>query len=707
MPKYILDIGAKSWQSNPKCPLCSAIDNQYKYILKMAKLPNVNQLYLKQQVDILEGMVVNGYHLPQIYEANITPHKFVDNIIRNMPTYTDDIVNYVISEYGVEKREYDVFDRMNPTLYFSRWCRDCGARKPDIYDTLKLAKFDVTLKAVVRSDKHSILLSWDKIDYPFKYVIKLFKRADNTIADETCDKEGYKLLKEYSLEESRKVDSLIDEEIADGRAYYYKIIYYDEFGFSFLERKCDVWNKVWFEHKPKLLRNLRYITHRRLVRNEKGALVVDDYIYAKYDVDKSDKDFGDVIFKLNADHVPSLDYFVDDLQLLNNETFRFPNKKTRYFIKPYIRSKLFKKDWDNDHQIYPDLYFWNCDSQAEIVRYKPFAEDMYDLRFESGYRSMKIKYKIKRRNNVRFVRIMFKQSKEYICDDDGTYKIVDVPCETAVFDYEIEIKGLASNSYWVFGAFPVYDDTDADIRLEYQTIEKIRPWFTEDEWFKHDLDFYYTGYWYWHQDFDKYKLPSVEKVKLANSRDKEVIMCDGLKIKDVAPLLIHRDGCSEEFTLEFDFKMIAKTQKDRMHSYVNHKRQLKVVDTDGMWMHYKETFYNQDFFILRWEQMKMSDSLWTCTFVDNVHVHNTTIVDDKTDNFTREDEITYTNFRYYNRRIKHNNFYLHTPDKFYKVVVTIHPYFNEGLADANKNGILDIDEEIVVGKPDENFGWFP
>ena len=717
MSKYILDIGSK-WQSNAKCQLCSAIDNQYKYVIEMAKkiatseLPEETYVYWKQQVDILEGMVVNGYHIPSVYEESLTPHKFVDKNIRETPTYSDDIVNYVIKKYGdkdnVTANDYDEYERRKPTLYFSRWCRDCGARKPDIYDTLQLMKFDVTLNAVVNSDKHSVTVSWDLIDYPFVYSVKLYKKADNTLIDENTDKEGYKFVSELTISNARTISTYIDNEIADGRAYYYKICFVDEHGDVFLERKCDVWNDVWFSHTPKLLRNLKYITHRRLIKNDKGALVRDDYIYARYDVDKNDKDFGDVIFKLNTDHVPSVDYFIDDLQLINNEPFRFPNDKIKYFIKPYIRSRLFKKDWDNDHKIYPDLYYWNTDMQAEIIKYKPFAEDMYDLRFTAGYRSMKIQYRIKRRNNLKFVRIMFKQAKEYITDDnDETCKIIDVPCETAVFDFEINIEGLASNSYWVFGVFPVYDDTDADIRLEYQTIEKIRPWFAEDEWFRHDLDFYYTGYWYWNHDFDKYNLPGIDKVQRANCRDKEVIMCDGLKCKDVAPLLIHRDGCSEEFTLEFDFKMIAKTQKDRMHSYVNHKRQLKVVDSDDIWMHYKETFYNQEFFILRWEQMKMSYSLWTCTFVDNIHVHNRTMIDDKTDNFTREDSVEYTNYRYYNRRIKHNNFYLHTPDKFYKVLVKMNNYIYENDADSDKNGVLDINEEILVGKPDENFGWMP
>lgn len=704
MPRYILDIGATNWEHNDNCPMCKAIDNQYKFVQDMSKLPEVNLHYLKQQMDVLEGMLVNGYGVLHVFEANATPHKNADNLIRGMETYNDDLVNYVIDKFGTEKRKYNDYNRMQPTLYFGRFCKDCGARKPDIFDTEQLEKFDWQFVATVRQDLHSILLEWNKLDYKFKYKVRIWKKADHMTADETTDKEGYRLYGEF---DSDTVSS-IDEMIADGRAYYYKLDFVDRFGFTFKTLKTNVLNKVWFDHIPKKIYNLKFKTHRHLVRDDTGKLVHDDYIYASYDVDENDKDYGDVVFKLNADHVPSIDYFVDDYQFMSGEQFRFPDKNQYYFIKPYIRSKLFKKDWDNDHQIYPDLYFWNTDMQAELIKYKPFGEDMYDLKFEDGKRSMKITYKLKVRNKVKYVRIMFKQDDKYITDDDdGTYKVVDVPASHATYEYEVNITGLACNSYWVFGVFPVYEDTDPDIRLEYQTIVKIRPWFMEDEWFNDELDFYYVGKWYWDDDFDRYDVPQHNKIRLADCRKKQVIMCDNLQIKEVAPLLIHRDECSDCVTLDFDFKMITKTQQDRMHSFVNHKRQLKVVDTNDKWMHFNETFYGLEWLILRWEQMKFSDSAWTCTFVDNIHLHNETIKDDMTDNFTREDSLKYKNYHYYNRRIKHNALYRHSPDKFYGVDIKINPYYSDTLKDSNGNGIDDIDEDYTVGIPDENFTWIP
>lgn len=700
MPRYILDIGDNYIEHGHNCPLCEAIDNQVQYIKDMAKMPNPNRHYIKQQIDVLEGMLVNGYDLLQVYEANATTHKFVDRILRDMPTYTDDLVNYVINTYGNEKRSFNDSERRQPTLYFSRFCRDCGARKPDIFDTEQLEQFDWWVKAEIRKDLHSVLLTWNKLDYHFDYTVRIYKKADNGVPPNTeVDKEGFAFYGEFT-KETESIDTMI----ADGRVYYYKFQFIDKYGMVFKELKTDILNKVWFEHRPHLIQNLKFKKHRRLIYKD-GQYETDDYLYATYEVDSSDKDFGDVLFKVNSDHVPSLDYFIDDYTFDSENHFRFPNKSQYYFVKPYIRSKKFKKDWDDDHMVYPDLYFWNTDAQAELIHYEPFLDELYDLKFEDGIRSMKISYKLKYRNHVKYVRIMFKQDDKYITDDDdGTYKIVDVPAVHALYDYTVNIEDLASNSYWVFGVFPVYEDSDPDIRLDYQTIVKIRPWFEEDEYFNDMLEFYYTGYWYKDKDFDKYNIPTNhDKIISANARDKEVMMCDNLKMKDVAPLLIHRDYCSEICTVDFDFKMIAKTQQDRLHYYINHKRQLKCVDTDDLWMHYSETFYGQqDWLILRWEQMKFSDSEWTCTFVDNIHIHNEKIIDDKTDNFTREDEIEYTNFHYYNRKIKHNALYLHTPDKYYSVHIKINPYFNVSEEESNR-----INEEMVVGKPDENFTWMP
>lgn len=713
MSKYILDIG-KHWEHNNKCPLCTAIDNQYEYISKLAKEPTVNKEAIQHEMHILEHMMINGYGLIDVYESNSIQHKLVFDKIQRMPSYTEDVVNSALNVFGKDKGtlKFNEYVAKEPTLIFSRFCRDCGARKPDIFDTECLKDFKnaiftcelIDLKIPVDSThKQYIDLKWNSIDYDFPYTMKIWKKVDNSKIDETTDLEGYKLLLDTD-----KYFETKDTELEDGRAYYYKLQYVNEFGMVFKELKTNVLVPCYCDHIPKNISNLRFIKHRKLVKQDDLTYQTYDTFRAEYDVDKTDTDFGEVIFKINEEHVPSTDYWYTDEEFKNHESYHFVNDKKRFFLKPYIKSRLFKKDWVNDHDIYPDLYFWNTSMPVQFFQYEPFGEDIYNVKFEDGKRSMKITYNLKIRNKIKYVRIMFKQSDKYITDDDdGTYKIVDVPAVHALYDYEVNITGLASNSYWVFGAFPVYENSDPDIRLEYQTIVKIRPWFSKDKWYRNPLDFYYIGKWYSDKDFDRYKVPSWDKISLADCRKKNVMMCDKIQMKDVAVLLIHDDDCSECFTLDFDFKMIAKTRQDRLHNFVNFQPQLKVVDTYDKWMSFERSYYNYEYMIIRWEQMKFADTKWTCTFIDNVHVHNETIVDTDTDNFTRTDTIKFKDFHYYNRTIKHNSLYQHTPKKFYGVDIVMNPYYDKHVVDKNNNGIPDDKEMIVVGNPDENFSWMP
>ena len=723
VPKYIVDETKIMWEHNDNCSLCSAIDKQYNYIEEIFKTPNYDKDYLQQQWNVLEDMLVNGYGELHTLEAESKVHKFYNNLLNDMTFYNEDINKLIINKYGNKKIKYNEDNLRQASVLFSRFCRNCGSRKPDIVNTHQLLQFEYDLKATINADCHSATISWNPIDYPFDFTVKLYKRADNTQIDTIKDKDnndvpdlskGKFILQNDEKIWYRYVDtfhnndilSYNDTMIADGRAYYYALEYYDVDNMNFQTIFAHTYNKTWFDHIPKLLKNLKYKQHRHLIKDSTGKLVTDDFIYAYYE-DNNDMDFGDVFFKLNSDHVPSLDYFITDYQFQNHEKFHLPDNNTSYFIKPYIRSKLFKKDWDNDHQIYPDLYFWNTDSQAELIHYKPYYDEMYNLKFEDGICSMKISYDLKIRNHIDHIRIMFKQDNQYITDDDdGTYKIVDVPAIHAAYHYEINITGLASNTYWVFGVFPVYIDTDADIRTEYQTIVKIKPWFVKDEYFSDEFDFTYIGKWYLNHDFDDYALPSLNHVVKANAKKKEVWMVDKQQKKDVAPLVILRETVPEYFYIEFDYKTVTKTDLDRYHYYINDKRQLKIVDTEDKWLHYKEYFYNLNYAIHRWEQMKMSDSPWTCSFVDNIHIHNFTVIDKETKNFTRKDELKYTNYHYYDRKIKHNGLFQHTPDKFYGVDIQINPY-NKDYIDMNHNGIDDIDECETIGKPNENFDWMP
>ena len=95
--------------------------------------------------------------------------------------------------------------------------------------------------------------------------------------------------------------------------------------------------------------------------------------------------------------------------------------------------------------------------------------------------------------------------------------------------------------------------------------------------------------------------------------------------------------------------------------------------------------------------MKMSDMPWTCTLVKNVHIHNYQTIDDKTDNFTVTTHVDFYDYKYYTRRIKHDDLYQHTPRKKMLVEVKINQYYDE----------QDEEDVITIGKCIDKFDWLP
>lgn len=677
MSKYILDIG-RYHEHTLNCSCCSAIDRQYNIVLALqSDLPRQNAQFLFELKN-LEKMLVNGYGLLDVYEANnMVNHptkSYVYTKLMEMPSHTDDVVNRAISTFTEQSVPYNQFISYNPTLIFSRFCKECGARKPDIFDTECLKDFrNLYFNAEYTDGK--VILSWNDIDYDFPHSYKLYKKAD------TDD--------DYTLIDEPIETQYTDRDLGDGRAYYYRLEHINERNEVIKTLENNILVPCSVDHTPLPLQDLKFIKHRYLDEN----LSQHDYIYAQYVVDEKDKDFHDVIFKVNSEHVPSHEYWMHDIVFKNHDGFVFPDSN-KYFFKAFLKSKRFKKDWICDHHVYPDLYYWYNDTNPLYMEYTDFDNDLFDLTFDDDIRSMTIKYKLKVYTTVKYVRIMFAQSNSYIHDNDAAYKIVDIPVDHAMYEYTIKITNLASNSHWVFGVFPVYENTDPDIRLEYQHIAKIRPYYNDDEYYNRPEDFYDIGKWYYDYDFSRYDLKDNSKQMLT---DEKVMMCDGLNKKEVSALLIHNVNCAEKFTVSYDVKMITKNLSDRMHTFTNHKPQMRISTTDAKWVHFERTFYNKDYVFLRWEQMKMSDMPWTCTFVKNVHIHNYQTIDDKTDNFTVTIHVGFYDYKYYTRRIKHDDLYQHTPRKKMLVEVKMNQYYEE----------QDEKEVITIGKCIDKFDWLP
>ena len=638
LSKHVLEISKNKYESNPNCEICKVLDEQFN---------NLKSFSDQEGIKRLELLLVNGYHLNNILESNNLKTKY--KLLGQYLSYNDDIYKKALHKIGEESVVYNTYNAMSPTLIFGRWCKNCGSRKHDIYDT----KFQSDLSSNLNYNLDTKTLSWKDIKFDFDHYFKIYKKSD---------------ISDFELLAETKSLELYDNDLDDGRIYTYMIQYIGLLDEVLMIDCIDVYIPV-LDHTPKDI-NFEYRIHRYLENNDNDFKII-DYLYAKYEI--NDDNFGKVIFKVNHDHVPSISYWHEDLYFDKDNRFFFPDER-QYFLKPYICSKKFKQDKDNDHKDYPDKYFWNKNSDVKIIQYKPFYKDyIYNLKFEPGKRKMHISFNLQWPNNIKELKLYFKQDDKYITDVDDTYKIITFEPYNSVEEYVIDIENLASNSSWVFAIFPTYDSCDEDIRIEYQNISLIGPYYEDEKFYKLPSDFYDINLWHLHKDFYRYDLFNKEEIRFQFNRD-TVWVCDHLNYHDVGVLLIHENDIPECFTLKYDYKFLAKTSKDRLNMFYDFKLGHKVKNSSSNWYHFEQTYINQDYVLIRWEVMKHSKIDWTCAFLDNISIKAHKIIDKHTNNFTYDEKLIIKNEYSYNKKIRHDGKHKYAPERYYYMNVKINPY---------------------------------
>lgn len=105
-------------ETNINCPLCFQIDKEYNEVFNNPLPEDIVQRKLKN----LEQFLVNGYELLTVYEKNGygSAKLFYKEKISKIKKYE--------SLHGNDFEPDDI------RLIHSRWCKNCGSRKPDIYD---------------------------------------------------------------------------------------------------------------------------------------------------------------------------------------------------------------------------------------------------------------------------------------------------------------------------------------------------------------------------------------------------------------------------------------------------------------------------------------------------------------------------------------------------------------------------------------------
>ena len=631
MSKHILKISDNKYETNRFCPICECIDKIY------------DKIKTQEDIENLETLLVNGYGLVDVLEANNMTSKY--KYLQNIPSYHDDIYNKALAQIGNKDTIYNSYNAMSPSLLFGRWCKNCGSRKHDIYDST----FNSDFSSKIEFDYDTQTLFWNDIHFDFDYSYRISRKDD--------------LGEKVVLATTKQL--YYQDELKDGRLYLYQIEVLDE-----LNNVVHTMNKYVLipslDHTPKTI-PIEYRIHRALKESESGYIPY-DYMYIRYD--DSDENLDKVLVKVNDDHVPSKTYWVHDLYFHDNK-FDFPDDRT-YFAKPYLISKKFKQKDKEDHWYYPHLYFWNESIPPVLIKKEKWYEDnIYNLNFTPDDRQMTITFSVKLPHNIKQFHLYFKQGEELITDSNDTFKHITFTAKKYIEDYVITINHLASNSKWSFAIFPEYETYDEDIREEYQSTNFITPTYELDQYFTKPEDFYDINHWHLAKDFSYYD--NYNKVYSCDDRD-IVWQCDQLPYHDVGVLLIHNLIVPEFFTLSYDYKFLDKNSDDVFNMFYNFNLEHRIGFIHSQWHSFSKLYENQRQYIIRWEVMRHAHSRQTCAFLDNIHIKAHPIIDTYLDNFTYEEDIKLKDLFYYNKKFRHNGKYRHSPKRYFHMNVNINPY---------------------------------
>ena len=674
MSSYLLRLTKGLYKSTSSCPWCEAIDAAF------AQLDDklLHEEYGQRQLANLEALLVNGYGMVRAVEsAGAVTTNMVDEAKR-IPMVSDDAVRRVAKELAGQDVTVNMNLARQATAVFGRWCAACGARKHDVVDMRQWARLYTNIVPCEAMYVHTEVnndrvahVTWSPLvdlGYPVPGAKLVLTRTPDEGASGLAGEE-------IALDTDGKQE-LDDVWPDDGRAYIYTLTLFDELGKEICHKSSTTWLPVTAENgQPAALRGLRLVRGRTLVENDAGELVRRDILTGVADVDPSDTAYGGVLLRWNEDHVPDQDWHVGDhdfdenLQLIITE-----ETPRRFFLKPLVYSRLFRRDGDDDHLRYPELRLWNVDTPVQYTGWRDFEDVLRDLTFTDGLRSITITWRVDMPwpEGLSYFRVMLKQTDAWITDGlaEG-YKVIDVPVHPGVKGYEVDITGLAAGVWWTCGVFPVYTDSTPDVRLEYQHKVLVQPDNVVNEVkYGHGFnDFYYTGMWQLMDDSNGWAGEPGEA-------DHQVMTADLLRVGQVAPLLVHQAEASDAVEIEFDYKVLTRDASARFSVSANDMCLLTCDDTGGRWRHAKLLACGTYGLIVRWDYQRAPWHAlpWNKAMVDNIVIRGLPVNDDAVNNFSRTDVLQIVDKHIYNRRFKFDGTKMYTSDKISLTKVVIDPY---------------------------------
>ena len=466
--KYVMPfINMTNWEKyedkpyNKRCDLCKQIDNKLNHILDKQVIVTDNRdestiEYNTKLIDEVENLLVDGYHILDTFEkcnkdfdTLLMLQNNNTNVIQKYLAYINTFEGFTFTAHKYLKNENQYSDI--PLTFYSRWCKQCGARKLDIYDTSKsenLALLPIT-NINFEIVNNNLNITWQDSD--INYCHSSYIHINNTIYGP------------YQFNEHLLKPAVIS--IEDNIIYNIYIVNYDTFNRELIRSPLKI-----ILHETSVKPEIKPITDTQV--NQETLLIKDEInnkwlrkriLHTTFTpttektivrrslnmIDNPDTyKYGNLMNGIPADINFGIPCDIP-YQIIDDNDMRI------WIIKPFPISKKYGKKENNIISFYEEI---NNDSKAVIVSLYPMGPSCSNLRVQNFSHRVEIKWQDAYDN--------WKATKLYIKEFDGTPiknqyegKLIYINTIENNHNYvPYEIRNLENGKKYQLGIFSVTQD---------------------------------------------------------------------------------------------------------------------------------------------------------------------------------------------------------------------------------------------------------
>jgi hypothetical protein len=570
MPKYVIPFKDKNkWESKDDCSLCSRIDKNYNEILN-----NDNISYKQKQINFLDRhLLISGYSLIELYERNGYGIYKKDKIIEVKQYKSESDIFYNKVEYYLNNKNYNDFNEVNidkPVLMYSKWCKECGSRKPDIYDTEKrdnLPMLDI-VNFYTKLQNNKVYITWKDIEAFSRYGTKLIKKQGSPPKN-INDGE---ILIDYTNTVNRYSSfPFVDKDVVQGNLYYYKIYTYDKFNKIIKESNTqEVYVQTTDFSPPNAINDLQLEQDRKIeIIDDKYK--IKDYLYINWS-NPQNKDLNGVLLKMHDEYVPTKsDDYITINDYKNGENFEkikidvtnksknqlYVNKRYYFKLFPY---DIIKKKKGNYQNTYEDYRNYNDNSIAQSIKLFPHVNKVKNISIKEKDHKLLLQWEDPNDDKWEYTKILIKENNKSLTKDDGELVQKVYQHNKYSNDYFV-IDNLKNNVEYNVAIFPVNSAGICNVNLDNQ-IKGVPGYYTNG--FNFDLNqdlrdyFEYLGAWELYQHNER---GNVMKNPPLPPNSESMCYFELFKLKS--------DDLRYNGYFEFDYKITTIQENSFLNVYIN------------------------------------------------------------------------------------------------------------------------------------------